>query len=155
MPEVIYAVRLIARFSSTQLPDPIMVDLWNPKRRALPWFWLGFIALAIAVFTWGLGYKLSLYDPPQAKSHEIPQAKLLSKNEQAIAVQSPLLKNTKDPSTALRKVLAGVVLFFAVTLGRQMAATFHRNMPDTGTPCLSRRFAALTSFFFRPPPVLS
>jgi hypothetical protein len=132
-----------------------MVDLWNPKWRALPWFWLGFVALALAVFTWGLGYKLSLYDPPQAKSHEIPQAKLLSKNEQAIAVQSPLLKDAKDPSTTVRKVLSAVVLLFAVTLGLPMAPTFHRNVLDTGTPCPPRRFAALTSFFFRPPPVLS
>ena len=42
---------------------------------------LTFLSLALCVFAWGLQYKLSLYDPPQAASHQVPQAKLLSKNE--------------------------------------------------------------------------
>ena len=44
-----------------------------------------FLGLAISVFAWGLQYKLSLYDPPHSTSHEIPEAKLLSRNEQATA----------------------------------------------------------------------
>lgn len=42
---------------------------------------LVFVGLAISVFTWGLQYKLSLYDPPTAIAHQVPKAKLLSNDE--------------------------------------------------------------------------
>src|SRR5271167_2450542 len=45
----------------------------------VPGFYL--VALALAVFVWGLSYKLSLYDPPQASSHRMVAAKLLSNRE--------------------------------------------------------------------------
>ncbi len=132
-----------------------MVDLWNPKWRSLPWLWLGFVALALAVFTWGLGYKLSLYDPPQAKSHEIPQAKLLSKNEQAIAVQSPLLKDAHDPSTAPSRVLAKVEMLLMATVAIPTIPAFRRRVLELDAPSPLRHLAALYCFFFRPPPVLA
>jgi hypothetical protein len=136
----------------------IMVDLWNPKWRSLPWLWLGFVALALAVFTWGLGYKLSLYDPPQARSHEIPQAKLLSKNEQAIAVQSPLLEDAHDRSTALSRVLAEVETLLMVAIAAVAIPTipaFRRRVFEMGAPRPLRHLAALPCFFFRPPPALA
>jgi hypothetical protein len=132
-----------------------MVNHWTPKRRSLPWPWLGFIALALAVFIWGLGYKLSLYDPPQAKSHQIPQAKLLSKNEQSIAVQSPLLKNANDPSTAIPRVLPGITLLLAVAFCLLRLPFFRLRGLKTAVVRARRDFAALTSFFFRPPPSLA
>jgi hypothetical protein len=42
---------------------------------------LAFLGLGICVFGWGLGYKLSLYDQSQTPSHQIPNAKLLSRDE--------------------------------------------------------------------------
>jgi hypothetical protein len=132
-----------------------MVNRWTPKRCSLSWHWLGFIALAVAVFIWGLGYKLSLYDPPQAKSHQIPQAKLLSKNEQAIAVQSPLLKNAKDPSTPVPRVLPGITLLLAVAFRLLRLPFFRLCGLKTAVVRVRRDFAALTSFFFRPPPSLA
>jgi hypothetical protein len=130
-----------------------MVNIWNLERRSLPWLWLGFIALAIAVFTWGLGYKLSLYDPPQARSHEIPQAKLLSKNEQAIAVQSPLLKDTADPSTAASRVLSSVTILLVWALVLQPLSSFRLFRLETRSSRPLRNCAALTRFFFLPPPM--
>ena len=41
-----------------------------------------YLGLAVCVFNWGLEYKLSLYDQSLVTSHRIPQAKLLSENEQ-------------------------------------------------------------------------
>ncbi|MES2222967.1 MAG: hypothetical protein V4587_18600, partial [Acidobacteriota bacterium] len=46
------------------------------------------LGLAVAVFTWGLQYKLSLYDPPQAITRNMPRAKLLSADEQAAVAAS-------------------------------------------------------------------
>src|SRR5215471_12241846 len=60
---------------------------------------LFFFGLALAVFAWGLQYKLSLYDPPQAVSHQIPEAKLLSKEEQASQHQNPLLEAADAPKS--------------------------------------------------------
>src|ERR1022692_1459259 len=53
------------------------------------------IGLAFCLFTWGLQYKLSLYDPPEAASHHVPTAKLLSKNEQSSSTESPLVVRTR------------------------------------------------------------
>jgi hypothetical protein len=53
-------------------------------------FFLILLGLGLSVFGWGLQYKLSLYDPPQASSHQMPQAKLLSQDEQATAAHTSL-----------------------------------------------------------------
>jgi hypothetical protein len=132
-----------------------VVDLWNPKRRSLPWLWLGFVALALAVFTWGLGYKLSLYDPPQARSHDIPQAKLLSKNEQAITVESPLLEDAHDRSAALSQVLAKVEMLLIAAIALPAIPAFRRCVFEMAAPRPLRHLAALPCFFFRPPPFLA
>ena len=58
----------------------------HQNRPKLSRFSFVFLGLAISVFAWGLQYKLSLYDPPHCSSHEIPEAKLLSRNEQATVV---------------------------------------------------------------------
>ena len=43
--------------------------------------------LGMCVFLWGFAYKLSLYDLHQLTVHRIPEAKLISKNEDARAVE--------------------------------------------------------------------
>jgi hypothetical protein len=105
------------------------------------------------VFAWGLQYKLSLYDPPQATSHLIPQAKLLSKNEQSATMTSPLVIRTKTTTqicytapTAVFIVL--LVLFNALSL--QPASQWSERASD------SRRLhcGLFNLFFVRPPPFL-
>ena len=56
-----------------------------------------FIGLAISVFTWGLQYKLSLYYPKHSTYHQLPEAKLLSKNEQPAATKGLLMTSVKPP----------------------------------------------------------
>ena len=73
-----------------------------------------FLGLAFCVFGWGLQYKLSLYDPPQAVSHEIPQAKLISKDEQSLTTDNPLIKRLNASDKVVQTAFHG--LFFAIFL---------------------------------------
>ena len=79
---------------------------------------LGIVAslgLASCVFTWGLEYKLSLYDPPQWPSHQIPQAKLLSRNEQSVTTAGPLVVRTKT-STRVSYTVSASAVFLVLLL---------------------------------------
>ena len=62
---------------------------------------LAFLGLGFCVFAWGLQYKLSLYDPPQTASHQIPRAKLLSRDEQSGTVEHPLVIRTKTSTSVI------------------------------------------------------
>jgi hypothetical protein len=133
----------------------IFVNYWFPVRRLGPGFNFVFFWLAISVFSWGLQYKLSLYDPPKSSSHQIPSAKLLSKDEQAARVGSPLISKAKLSLKTVPVVLSGVFLFFLLAL----------NLPNSASPGRVKREscpvwrlchqAGMNAFFFRPPPVLS
>jgi hypothetical protein len=120
-----------------------------------------FIPLALAVFTWGLQYKLSLYDPPHAISHRMPQAKLLSKKER---VSGPIMSGLGDASSP---GIAGRVLFGSFVIGSPallwsfLPVLVARSRP-LWIPHYSRRRirprtreAGLNAFFFRPPPRLA
>lgn len=114
----------------------------------------GLLGLALCVFTWGLQYKLSLYDPPQATSHEIPSAKLLSETEQSAAVKSPLLEKGEGllkamPVTTLFTLFLSFLLAFDLP-ARTAPLRSHR---DAGRPRRPRAPGSLNAFFFRPPPV--
>ena len=77
-------------------------------RPSLCKFTFVFIGLAIAVFTWGLQYKLSLYYPPHSTYHQIPEAKLLSRNEQSIGADSILLI-TRAAAPAIMRHMVGLL----------------------------------------------
>ena len=74
---------------------------------------LAFIGLAVCIFMWGLQYKLSLYDPPNAASHRIPMAKLLSRNEQFSPAESPIVIRTRTSTKIV--YTAPVAVFFKIT----------------------------------------
>ena len=116
-------------------------------------FTLCFFGLAFCVFTWGLQYKLSLYDPPKAVSHEIPKAKLLSKEEQRTTTESPLVKDHRVPGMDLTAVLISVFLplFLALHLLRLSTTVKRRRDREALRYPIVR--ASLTAFFFRPPPI--
>jgi len=117
-----------------------------------------FLGLALAVFTWGLQYKLSLYDPPQATSHQIPTAKLLSPAELKSSVKNPLVSSERDSARSLRALapiaLALVFMVFLISrvVDSQTCAQRAREIPQ---PWHLRSFSTLRPFFFRPPPVLA
>ena len=97
----------------------VIVDKRSTNRRFIRLATFALLALACCVFAWGLQYKLSLYASPHSTSHQMPAAKLLSKNEQSAMVQSPLI--------ALAKTSAKVIY----------------TVPSTGFPIL---FLALSPF---------
>jgi len=115
-------------------------------------FGLAFLGLALAVFAWGLQYKLSLYDPPQAASHQMPHAKLLSKDQQSHAASHLVI--------AREETLAGVVVagcslaFFFLLLNYRAALSLlvQQRLQRIRRAWIARSFTALTALFFRPPP---
>jgi len=110
-----------------------------------------FIGLAIAVFTWGLQYKLSLYYPEHSTYHQIPEAKLLSRNEQPIATDRLMTSPAKAPTD----VVAGglfTLTFFVWVFGLLPLSGATRIEPERTRPWLVSLSARLNAFFFRPPP---
>jgi hypothetical protein len=113
-----------------------------------------FVGLAIAVFTWGLQYKLSLYYPKHSTYHQLPEAKLLSKNEQATATDGLLTSTAKTPSDILRGAVLTLMLF-AVVLGFPPILGATQTEQERMRPWLHSLSASLNAFFFRPPPTPS
>ncbi len=116
---------------------------------------LGFLGLTLTVFTWGLQYKLSLYDSPHSVSRQIPAAKLLSRNEQTklsdrslISIARPVLRRIP-----VHLILPAIALFFSVQLNRFGETACGEDGPKGSHQQRVRSFASLTAFFFRPPPV--
>jgi hypothetical protein len=115
------------------------------------------VLLALSVFAWGLQYKLSLYDPPQALSHTMPSAKLLSKDEQAIPSDSPLVNRGQDNAQSMHSLLSVISLgvlavwFFLAREGELLLAA-GAMLRLVNKPLCSQLDRSLTAFFFRPPP---
>ena len=132
------------------------MNVSSTKRTIFSRFSLVFLGVALSVFAWGLQYKLSLYDAPQAVSHSMPSAKLLSKDEQSIPSNSPLVIPSKSGAKAMTDMLsAGLLplnLAFMLGFWRDNAAAVGRRVVNR--PLYLRVDTNLTAFFFRPPPVL-
>jgi len=103
--------------------------------------------LAFAVFSWGVRYKLSLYNPATHMS----AAKLLSQRERPATVESAKLAS--DPIINLEPVT-----FFALAMGVMLAGLW--SLKPVFSPRITRDLVTLLRqpdqifFFFRPPPVL-
>lgn len=113
---------------------------------------LACVALAFCLFAWGLQYKLSLYDPPQAASHHIPTAKLLSKNELSRSTESPMVVRTRT-STRVVYTIPTVIAFILLPVFSIL------NLPSFQaqhcSSCLWHlRRGHLRTHFVRPPPLL-
>src|SRR5664279_2821218 len=66
------------------------------------------VMLIISVFSWGIQYKISLYDMPPRKSVGVPEAKLLSQKER------PLTLRESAPNDLANSVLHIPFLFFGL-----------------------------------------
>jgi len=109
---------------------------------------MGVLFLAVAVFTWGLQYKMSLYNTSSGLTASVPHAKLLSQKERPESnVASIRLNSTQDLLPYAIFLFAWIVcsLVVAVTIRTRSLSL------DKGS---RQRFAALDFFSFRPPPVL-
>jgi hypothetical protein len=112
------------------------------------------IGLAFCLFTWGLQYKLSLYDPPEAASHHVPTAKLLSKNEQSSSTESPLVVRTRT-STKVIYIVPTVVVFFLLLVLSILNPPLSGQRQRRASGLWHLRRAHLRTHFVRPPPVLA
>jgi hypothetical protein len=115
---------------------------------------LAFLGLAFCVFAWGLQYKLSLYDPPQTASHQIPKAKLLSRDEQSSTAEHPLVIRTKTSTSVIytAPTVVFLILFLAISLLNPPAS---RRVEKRDDRLLHLHRAVLNTLFVRPPPVLA
>jgi hypothetical protein len=111
--------------------------------------------LAISVFAWGLQYKLSLYDPPHSSSHEIPEAKLLSRNEQATVVEGFFLRSTKAWPVIAQILPFSLLAFVFHGLSPKVMQIFHRPGREIKRTWRLICRPGLNAFFFRPPPSLT
>jgi hypothetical protein len=109
---------------------------------------LGLLMLSLAVFGWGLQYKLSLYQAKNSISHQAPEAKLLSQKERPAAALG-----TRSPELPAFPLFAGFMFVAVASLLRVAATRYLR----TGSLERSRppRPPCLQAVFFRPPPVLT
>jgi hypothetical protein len=119
-------------------------------RRTPLWFSLAFIMLAFSIFSWGLGYKLSLYTATPSSFHRVPSAKLLSGDEQNISDQTILSGDLRGlPPVEVEFAILLLLPFaaFAATVAgvKQWELSAAESLRD-------RRRSALDSFSFRPPP---
>jgi hypothetical protein len=111
---------------------------------------LGLLMLSLAVFGWGLQYKLSLYQGKSSIAHLTPEAKLLSQKERPATAQA---RDIRFPVLPAYPFLAAFVLVAVTLFLRQAAArssrteSIERSRPSR-PPCLQ-------AVFFRPPPVLT
>jgi hypothetical protein len=115
---------------------------------------LAFLGLAFCVFAWGLQYKLSLYDPPQTASHQVPKAKLLSRDEQSSTVEHPLVIRTRTSTSVIYTAPTAVflILFLAISLLNPPAS---RRLEKRANRLFHLHRAVLNTLFVRPPPVLA
>lgn len=115
---------------------------------------LGFLGLSVCVFAWGLQYKLSLYDPAQAASHKIPQAKLLSGNELSGIAERPLAVRTKTSTKISYTVSTAVFFILLLPPGILNPQASRQRKPRTSHGWHLRR-GLLHIFFVRPPPIFA
>lgn len=112
-----------------------------------------FVVLAISVFSWGLGYKLSLYEPHQSNAHHIIEAKLLSKNERAVTRKSDLGGDYLPPLPAQEALPFCIAICLAALALNPLRFTLSKIEPTVSWH--RRRSNSMSSFFFRPPPIIS
>lgn len=131
------------------------MSLWCTNRRVPLWIILGFLGLAVFVFAWGLGYKLSLYDPPQSSTHQLPQAKLLSRNEQDSFADTSLTSQENDSVKKNSIVFAIEFFYFVLTFAFLNHPLSGERMREAEQPWRLRKRAGLNFFFVLPPPSLA
>jgi len=144
----------VSRMGSNSICIPVKVQHWTATRSFNLLGVLASLGLAVCVFAWGLQYKLSLYDPPQAASHRIPQAKLLSRNERSGIAESQLVIRTKTSTRVSYTVPTAVFLILLLPLSiLNPQASGQRKQRTRNSWHL--RHGLLNIFLVRPPPSLA
>ena len=108
------------------------------------------LLVVFAVFSWGVQYKLSLYDRPAKSIAAVPQAKLLSQKERPVAVHHVMAVNATD---SLRPVPPYFSVLFGLFVASSIARILRKFSRTETAEFLPRDPGPhLSYFFFRPPP---
>jgi hypothetical protein len=114
---------------------------------------VGTVFLALAVFGWGIKYKISLYDQPGSSSTHMSHAKLLSQKERPVSSSNldlvrPSLLEAQSSISYPTFLIAAIVLgsYFTVSLWMLAGAT--------DGDSYRQRCSNSIYFSFRPPPAL-
>jgi hypothetical protein len=113
------------------------------------WKNLAFVGLTLAVFTWGLQYKLSLYESPHAASRHMPAAKLLTGEERSTIPATNIDRVSSPASTVAIKTLT--LAFFAL-LGVNLIPRRTGRAPGFVTVRTTSGRTTIATLFTRPPP---
>jgi len=124
----------------------------SPHRRASAVTVFAILFLAFTVFTWGTGYKLSLYDPPGSSSTIIPAAKLLSQKERPATAKVAAQLLPATPDREITKHYPAIVMVALIFSLRLLVSTWIRVTTDDDL--LAQRSAHSSFFSFRPPPAV-
>lgn len=109
----------------------------------------GLVLLGGCVFGWGLRYKLSLYDPPHAITHRMPEAKLLSGKEcGAFALMQIRPVSLVDLPPALSLLL----LAFVTLMGYRLCSGGSTLRPALARPRGAPQCVPRLASSIRPPP---
>jgi hypothetical protein len=112
------------------------------------------VALGLCVFFWGLGYKLSLYDLHEPSIHRVPEAKLLSRNEDPNATDG--LQHCLAKLMVLDPTSSGSVLFIFLLGNLARLQSNSTKLRFAAAKTLHPRSAPIVgAFFLRPPPAIS
>jgi hypothetical protein len=111
---------------------------------------LAAVLLGLAVFFWGLGYKLSLYDLPGNPSTHMAQAKLLSQKERPSATQG--LEQFSPKAPPFSRIIVAVFLLAASCFSAFSIQTIQTLFASHRGLRRCEDFLS-TVFAFRPPPV--
>ena len=115
--------------------------------------WVTVVLVVFAVFSWGVQYKLSLYDWPAKTVAATPQAKLLSQKERPIAVHEAVTGNPSRPAQPVTPYFSALIGLIAATaivsaIGKLISTDTSNFVPSKSRPHLSY-------FSFRPPPFVT
>jgi hypothetical protein len=120
------------------------------KRRCAFLLSFGLLTLSMAIFGWGLQYKLSLYQAKSSIAHLTPEAKLLSQKERPLVGQVQSTRPVEPPAfpvfPALLMVTLAASLCQAVTRYVRIGSVEKSRAPLP---------ACVRAIFFRPPPALT
>ena len=110
-------------------------------------------ALGLCVFFWGLGYKLSLYETHLANLHRIPEAKLLSHNEDRSAAEGVRLCLAKAVTHHQDNPCIPFLFLWLVSIAGLCVRRDWHSFSISRPWCL-RLGVIRSASYFRPPPVL-
>jgi hypothetical protein len=105
--------------------------------------------LALAVFGWGLNYKISLYHHP-GYSTGISYAKLLSQKERP--APSGDLESLRTAPRQLQPLISPLFLLAVVVCGLSLPMSYWLGSVNSAEDSRLQRFVTSNFFSFRPPP---